>query len=166
MKLPTFAAIVSKPAGESPVSSISDEIRTLLFTYAERMDAGDFEGVGALFSEAAYRSENGAAFRGARELCDVLSAVVILYAGSPRTKHVTTNVIVETGATAKEATARSYFSVLQSLEDFPLQTVVAGRYADRFERKNGVWRFADRLVTMELFGDLSHHLRFAPASGG
>jgi hypothetical protein len=128
------------------------------------MDAGDFEGVGELFREATYRSEDGAVFRGARELSEVLSAVVILYAGVPRTKHVTTNVIVEGAAGGSQATARSYFSVLQSLEDFPLQTVVAGRYTDRFECVAGVWRFADRLVTMELFGDLSRHLRFVPNS--
>lgn len=148
------------------MSQVSDEIRNLLFTYAERMDAGDLSGVGELFAEATYRSEDGTVLRGARELREVLSAVVILYAGVPRTKHVTTNVIIEVAAGGAEATARSYFTVFQSLEDFPLQTIVAGRYTDRFERVDGAWRFADRLVAMELLGDLSRHLRFVPNSNG
>ena len=143
------------------MSRNNDEIRNLLFTYAARMDAGDFSGVADLFTDATYRG-GGATFRGAGPLREVLAATVVLYDGVPRTKHLTTNVIVDVDASEETAQARSYFTVLQALEDFPLQTIVAGRYEDRLVRSNGTWRFDDRLVLMELFGDLSHHLRIDP----
>ena len=148
------------PCREAPVVSHSkDEIRALIFTYADKIDLGDFDAVGRLFSGATYRSSDGASFRGADAVADVLRSVVILYDGVPRTKHVTTNVVVDVEEDAGRAASRSYFTVFQSLPDFPLQPVVAGRYADRFVREAGRWRFEDRLVTMDLFGDLSQHLR-------
>jgi hypothetical protein len=41
--------------------------------------------------------------------------------GTPRTKHVTTNIAVEVDEEAGTALARSYFTVLQALPDLPLQ---------------------------------------------
>ena len=143
------------------MSRNNDEIRNLLFTYAARMDAGEFSGVADLFADATYRG-GGAAFRGAGQLREVLEATVVLYDGVPRTKHLTTNVIVDVDGAGETAQVGSYFTVLQALDDFPLQTIVAGRYEDRFVRRDGIWRFDDRLVVMELFGDLSRHLRVDP----
>jgi 3-phenylpropionate/cinnamic acid dioxygenase small subunit len=84
--------------------------------------------------------------------------MVQLHGSSPATKHVTTNVIVEIDDDGRRATARSYFTVLQALVDLPLQVIVAGRYHDRFVRDEGRWRFAERIVWMDLTGDLSRHL--------
>lgn len=131
-------------------------IEALLYAYAERLDAGDFEGVADLFAAATYRSTDGGVFTGRDELLDVLRAMVVLYDGRPATQHVTTNVVVEFDGDS--ADSRACFTVLQALPDFPLQTVVAGRYRDRFVREVGVWRFDDRLVSMDLRGDLSRHL--------
>jgi hypothetical protein len=36
---------------------------------------------------------------------------------------------------------------------------VSGRYHDRFERRHGQWRFAERRVRVDLAGDVSRHLR-------
>jgi hypothetical protein len=79
--------------------------------------------------------------------------------GTPRTKHVTTNVHLEVDEESGTAQARSYVTVLQSLPDLPLQTILAGRYRDRFERLGGRWRFVERRFTADLVGDLSKHLR-------
>jgi 3-phenylpropionate/cinnamic acid dioxygenase small subunit len=79
--------------------------------------------------------------------------------GTPRTKHVTTNVIVEIDEAAGTATARSYFTVFQQTAAVPLQAIVAGRYHDRFARAAGGWRFTERLIYMDLVGDLHDHLR-------
>ncbi len=40
--------------------SDTDRIRNLLGTYCERIDAGDFDGVGALFGAGALADEHGA----------------------------------------------------------------------------------------------------------
>jgi ketosteroid isomerase-like protein len=132
-------------------------ITALVMGYAERIDAGDLAGVAAYFADATYRSAQGGDYRGAAAVREVLQRLVILYDGVPRTRHVTTNLVIELAGDA--ATARSYFTVLQAAPGAPLQPIVAGRYHDCFVRADGVWRFADRLIFMDLIGDLSRHLR-------
>lgn len=138
-----------------------DEITQLLYIYAERIDAGDLEGVARLFEHATYRSQAGTEYRGADAVLAVLQRMVILYDGLPRTKHVTTNAIVEVNEVGSAAAARSYYTVFQATEGFPLQAIIAGRYHDRFERVDGMWRFADRFIYVDLLGDLSRHLRMS-----
>jgi 3-phenylpropionate/cinnamic acid dioxygenase small subunit len=133
-----------------------DAIAALIYTYAERVDAGDLDGMAALFAHATYRSQV-AEYASAVELAAVMKRRIRLYDGIPRTKHVTTNLMIDVAGDA--ATARSYFTVLQATPALPLQVIVAGRYHDRFARADGAWRFADRLVLIDLAGDLSHHLR-------
>ncbi len=145
------------------------EIEHLLYAYAERIDAGDFAGVGALFADGEIRAaERGPSFRGAEAVRELYAATVRLYAdGTPRTKHVTTNVIVHVDEAAGTATARSYFTVLQQLEDSPLQVIVAGRYHDAFRCVVGAWRFEVRRMFVDLHGDLSRHLLIElPRSAG
>jgi hypothetical protein len=79
--------------------------------------------------------------------------------GTPRTKHVTTNVAIEVDEEAGTAVSRAYFTVLQALPGMALQPIVSGRYRDRFERYDGQWRFAERRVRVDLADDVSHHLR-------
>ncbi|HUH71440.1 MAG TPA: hypothetical protein VLZ05_22695 [Mycobacterium sp.] len=44
-------------------------------------------------------------------------------------------------------------------DEFALQTLVTGRYHDRFERVDGRWRFSFRDLTLiDKVGDVSHHL--------
>ena len=61
----------------------------------------------------------------------------------------------------RTATSRSYFTVFQQVGDFPLQPVASGRYRDRFERRDGAWRFTSREVSTDLVGDVSHHVKVA-----
>ncbi len=79
--------------------------------------------------------------------------------GTPRTRHVTTNIVIEADEEAGTAVSRAYFTVLQALPGLALQPIVSGRYRDRFERCDGRWRFADRHVLVDLVGDVSRHLR-------
>lgn len=132
-------------------------ITALIMGYAERLDAGDLAAVAAYFAEATYRSAEGGAYRGAAAVRAILERLVILYDGVPRTQHVTTNLVIELAGDT--AAARSCFTVLQGAPGAPLQPIVAGRYRDQFVRGDGGWRFADRLIFMDLVGDLSRHLR-------
>jgi ketosteroid isomerase-like protein len=145
-------------AHDAGVQSDVEAISTLIMTYAERIDAGDLDGVAALFAHATWRVPVRAEpFSGSAAVRRVYDAV-ILYDGRPCTRHVVTNLVVELHG-ADRAVARSYFTVFQALPDFPLQPIIAGRYHDAFERVNGAWRFADRLILSDLIGDVSRHLR-------
>ena len=134
-------------------------IESLIARYAELVDDGDFAGVGALLAEATFTGGAGSV-SGGNAIERMLRNDVILYEdGTPRTKHVTTNIAVELDEDAGTAVARSYFTVLQALPDLPLQPIAGGRYHDRFERRDGQWRFVERRVRTDLVGDVSRHLR-------
>ena len=64
------------------------------------------------------------------------------------------------------ATAKSYYVVFQATDALPFQAIVGGRYEDRFERVDGEWRFADRVVIVDQIGDMKEHLSFDLSKGG
>ena len=136
-----------------------EAIRALIHEYAERIDAGDLDGLAELFADATWGSPGrGKPLRGTEQVRHAYDGV-ILYDGIPGTKHVISNVTIELDRGGPSAIARSYFTVLQARPDFPLQAIIAGRYHDRFERVDGRWRFADRQIIPDLIGDLSRHMR-------
>lgn len=141
-------------------------ITDLVYEYADRLDRGDFEGVAELFRHAEITAEGGTgSFRGYDGVLRMYTSSTRRYEdGTPRTKHVTTNVVVEfTDDTdsGPDASARSYFTVLQAVPgSLTLQPVIAGRYRDTFERVDGRWRFRTRHIVVDLVGDLSQHLLF------
>lgn len=143
--------------------SSSRAIENLIATYAELVDDGDFAGVGNLLAHATFTGSTGSV-SGRDAIENMLRDNVIIYDdGTPRTKHVTTNVAIELDEAAGTAVSRSYFTVLQALPELVLQPIVSGRYQDRFERRDGQWRFVERRVRTDLLGDVSRHLRSADA---
>jgi 3-phenylpropionate/cinnamic acid dioxygenase small subunit len=136
-------------------------IKNLIATYAELVDDGDFAGVAAMLADATFTG--GAGPVSGREAIETMlrDNVIVYEDGTPRTKHVTTNIAIELDEPAGTAVSRSYFTVLQALPDLALQPIVVGRYHDRFERRDGQWRFVQRRVQTDLVGDVSHHLRNA-----
>ncbi len=133
-------------------------VRGLVHAYCERLDAGDFDGVAALFARGAFRSPAGTELVGAAAVRRMYDAVIRYDDGTPRTKHVLGTVTVSVDAAAGTATARSHFTVYQQTATLPLQAVLAGRYHDRFVRADGAWWFEERMVRPDLEGDLSQHM--------
>ena len=135
-------------------------ITNLLYRYAELMDAGDLEAVAALFARARIKTGGGEMVEGAAPMLALWQAHVRLYpCGTPRTKHVITNPIVEVDEQAGTATCRSYYTVFQATPDLPLQAICAGRYHDAFVRTEGKWHFSGRDYSLlDLVGDLNQHL--------
>lgn len=81
--------------------------------------------------------------------------------GTPKTRHVTSNVFIDVDEAAGTAVGRAYFTVFQALPYFPLQPVAVGRYRDRFGCRAGTWRFVSREVITDFSGDVSHHVKNA-----
>jgi hypothetical protein len=137
-----------------------DEIRNLLGAYCERIDAGDFDGVGALFADGVLADEHGTELaRGADGVAAFYRAGTRLHDdGTPRTKHLVANSILELDGDA--ARVRSSYLVLQATGTVPLQPIVTGRYHDSFARGDGGWHFTERRFFVDLLGDLSDHLTF------
>jgi hypothetical protein len=141
-----------------------DRIRNLLGRYCDLMDAGDWPGIGALFARGRLVTDDGT------ELAEGASAVAEFYArgtqlhdGSPRTKHLVVNTVLDEPAAGGTVEARSSYLVLQAVEGMTLQPIITGRYVDRFapDGDGRDWHFVERAFAVDLVGDLSRHLRYA-----
>jgi 3-phenylpropionate/cinnamic acid dioxygenase small subunit len=147
------------------MSDAHEAIRNLLGTYCELMDAGDFEGLAGLFAKGRLSDDKGNVFcEGSEAMARMWRGQTIVYDGSPRTRHVTANPIIEVDETAGTATVRSSYVVFQGLtgygsEKLPLTPIITGRYHDQFRRDEaGSWHWDERSYAVDHLGDLSHHL--------
>lgn len=141
------------------------EIENLIYTYAERIDAGDLDGVAELFAHGRIRGmEDGppeTVFTGTVGVRAMYEMATRLYDdGTPKTKHLTSNVQIHVDDDADTARATAYYCVTQATPELPLQIIVTGHYRDTFHRIDGTWWFDSRTMYVDQVGDTSHHLKF------
>jgi 3-phenylpropionate/cinnamic acid dioxygenase small subunit len=154
----TYAVAVADDSGSAR------QIENLIYTYAERIDAGDLDGVADLFAHGRIHGrENGppeTVFEGRDAVRALYEWSTRIYAdtGTPKTKHLTTNARIEVDEEAGTASARSSYAVTQATDALPLQLIVTGHYQDTFHRLDGTWWFDTRVMFIDQTGDLSHHL--------
>jgi len=140
-------------------------ITTLMYRYAECIDAADFAGLAALFAHGRIRASSGPAGSGwsGQEVHDFYAGTNKVHDdGTLRTRHVNANPITDIDEAAGVATVRSTYVVFQATAKLPFQPIVGGRYEDRFERVDGAWRWAERLIHVDQVGDVSEHLNLDP----
>jgi len=138
-------------------------IQNLIHRYADLLDRGKVDEVGALFDHADVympgEVEPGSK-AGQNRMAEIFRQWTRFYPeadGRPRTRHVTTNLIIEPDG-PNRAKTQSYVIVFQSTPTFTIQPIIGGTYNDKFEKLNGEWRFTERREEMNLYGDLSNHL--------
>jgi 3-phenylpropionate/cinnamic acid dioxygenase small subunit len=150
---------VNEP-GAIPSSHVT--IANLLYRYAELIDAGDFTGVGELLAHAVITTDGSDAETvGADAIVRMYERSTRRYDdGTPRSKHLITNPIIEVDEARGTATCRSNYTVLQQTDVLALQPIITGRYRDEFTRVGHEWRFTRRHMGIDLVGDLSQHLLF------
>ncbi len=136
-----------------------DEILHLMNRYGFTIDTGDLEGFASLFEHGEWTVEGAKPIIGKQDLLDMLSNVRIYEDGTPRTKHITANIDLKIDEDKGTAKSECYVAVLQQTADFPLQPIFSGHYFDDFERVDGSWRFAKRVIRHALIGDMSAHLK-------
>lgn len=131
--------------------SDESEITTLVHSYARLLDGGDTEAVVALFEHSTLRSEpNGSLLRGVDEIRPIYQRLNA--DGAPRTKHLLTNLTVDVGEGATAAESHCYWTVLREGRSGGIDVMLSGQYVDRFEKVDGKWHFADRLIRVDLGG--------------
>lgn len=138
-------------------------IAELIYRYAELIDEGDFAGLGTLLAGAVVTFEgNDREYRGADPIRRLYEGSTRRYPdGTPKTKHVMTNVIVSEGEAEGTAASRSYYTVFQAVPgELALQPIIAGRYRHRFECTDGAWHITGFHVIVDLLGELGAHLLF------
>lgn len=143
-------------------------ITELLYRYAELIDDGDFDGVGALLSRATFGGTGPQGVSGAENIAKLFAKTTRRYpehGNTPRTRHLVLNPIVLLSP-ERTAISRSTFCVVQNTETVPLQPIVVGRYFDAFSCDPEVgpagWYFTERKVEVQMIGDVSAHLMVDP----
>ncbi len=135
-------------------------IQNLLHRYCDCMDRGNLDGVGEIFAHAIVHlpAVDTPFDKDPVGLANNYKKYVRIYEdGTPRTRHVSTNLIIDPDG-PNRAKAQSYVMVFQATDELPLQPLVAARYQDTFEKVDGTWRFAERIMETDLYGNLSAHM--------
>ena len=144
-----------------PHDAAAIAIANELYRYAELIDAGRFTELGELMEHCtfSYGTRGDPGPSGAAAIAASYRDMVVTYDdGTPRTRHLTTNPIIDVDGDA--ATVRSTYTVMQQAPGSAMQTIISGRYHDTMKRIDGRWRFTERRFLVDLVGDLSRHLRF------
>lgn len=140
-----------------PSYASEKEIWRTLCTYCEALDAGDLDGVARLWKHGTWP------FAGREPGSEVvrrwLDDHVILYDGQTHTMHQLTNVVIDVDEEAGSATFRTYASIWQALEGFPLQPIIYAHFNGTFERLDGRWWWKTLELVPGLVGDTSRHVR-------
>jgi ketosteroid isomerase-like protein len=129
--------------------SVSSEraIENLISSYAFLNDDADISGIGELFAEAVCTLDETTA-RGREEVETLARNIIdVREDGRSTTTHEITNIMIEVDEVAGTAVGHAYWTLYQTVSGTPRQPVLSGRYLDRFERRDGQWRFAERNAT-------------------
>ena len=136
-----------------------NELISLINKYSFTLDTGDLHGFVRLFEHAHWSVEGSPKHYGSKELFEnVISKLIIYEDGTPRTRHMTTNIDLNIDEDAGKAFGERYLMVVQETPEFPLQMILSGHYFDQFIRVDGVWRFYSCLIKNALRGDMSKHM--------
>jgi len=150
------------------------QIEKEIYAYTYALDGGDLDALGALFEHAVMRVEGtDAVYDGAEAVKQTNIDFNLFYDAegnsgpyrpdtTPRTRHVTTNVIIDIAEDGSSATARSSVVVFQFAPGAPLRPILAAGYRDRFEPIEGRWRWTERVHLLTHIEDVSLHLRQTP----
>jgi SnoaL-like domain len=146
---------MSKVVSHAEMADIERTCERLVYAYSRALDLGDLSGAADFFAE------NGSL---ARPMTpdqiihgrEAIRASLLTRPANLRTKHLVTNTMiqVESHDTAAGISYLTMIATVPGAEDKPplLSTgpVYFGEFKDRFVRENGVWRFQERLGSIQM----------------
>jgi len=139
------------------------QIENLIYQYADSIDRGELEQVAELFRDGSIVSrKHNSRQTGYDAVLTMYQRSCRIYpdCGTPKTKHLTTNVRISMDPGSSTATANSYYTVIQATDQLALQPIISGRYHDTFRKVNSLWQFYEREMMVDLVGDCSAHLLY------
>lgn len=137
------------------------EIQNLVHTYPLLLDSGRLDELGQLFRYATVyiQGVDEPIVENPARVTAMFRDFLRLYDGKPRTRHQMANLIIKPDG-ENMARASCSVTVFQQTPDLPLQPIITGDYQDRFEKVGDSWRFVERRIANDLFGNLSAHGRY------
>lgn len=124
-----------------------EAIRDCIYRYCRGVDRADEAALRRSYWPDAHDSHG--AYSGPAE--GFIQAALGIFKTNPRNVHQVSNILIEF-KDARTAIVESYFNALQRGPDGQgsvRQFLLAGRYCDRFEKREGEWRVADRTVAYD-----------------
>lgn len=124
-----------------------EAIRDCIFRYCRGIDRADEAALRSSYWEDAHDSHG--AYNGPAE--GFIKFALEVFRTGPRNVHQVSNILIAFGDPGIAA-VESYFNALQRGPDATgavRQFLLAGRYCDRFEKRNGEWRVASRTVVYD-----------------
>ena len=104
-----------------------EQITAMMYDYCELFDTADFGSFAAQFEYGQWHRQPRRTRYPPLDRSEHLA-----YDGLPRTKHVTTNVVVDVDEQHDAATGHAYVTILQALPGLPLQPVFSAVPGSRF----------------------------------
>lgn len=141
--------------------SAENEITRLLFAYCTGIDTGRLDDTAQLFAEGTWYLNPDSPLTGTEAVARFLHDSVILYGGTPGTRHVVTNIHIDLADDRATARAQSYVIVHQAVPGSGPEIIFQGAYHDTFARSGSEWHFAERRILTDGTGDMSRHLKGA-----
>lgn len=123
-----------------------EAIRDCLFLYCRGIDRLDEKALRAAYWPDA--TDNHGAYKGTASGFIDMALVKLQQAG--RMVHQISNILIDLHGNV--AAVESYFAAYQEEKDAngqAFETMLCGRYVDRFEKRNGEWRVAARTVVYD-----------------
>lgn len=139
------------------------EIPNLLYRHAEAFDAGRLDDAAAAFDHGRLVA-SGQVVQGREAIVAFWRRWVRLYDdGTPRTRHLIHNPIIELAPDGASARCRSVWTLLQQVQPGePPRLLASGRYEDELVVVDGAWQFKQRRYAgIDMAGDLESHLLLA-----
>ena len=133
--------------------SAQKKITDLMNLYCTAIDSGDLKTFGRLFANATWVAE------GRVPGPESMSNMILYEDGTPRTKHVITNLTLDIDEAAGSAIGHCYVTVYQQTTEFPLQAIFVGEYYDTFSLSAQGWGFTRREIRHSLIGNMRAHLK-------
>lgn len=144
-------------------------IEDIMLRYAEGIDTGNIETVGQVFAKGALVMPDGSSLDGAEAVFEHFSNLIIFYDAdgnvvpyargqcTPRTRHLTSNIIYEFNDAVNQADVRSYITCYQTIGD-KNEIIFGGRYIDTFALDPQGWHLVSRSILGDNLTDMRHHL--------
>lgn len=133
--------------------------QNLIVRYAELIDDGDFDGLGALFARGSVSfAPSGLSLHGAAEVASFYQDTVNLDPanGTPGTVHTVSN--IHFAALERQIHARSRYQVTLLSDSAAPKLIAMGRYFDHFTVEGSDVYFQQRKIMSQYLGDVSDHL--------
>lgn len=125
-----------------------EAIRDCLARYCRGIDRSDAEGIRSAYWPGALEHYSGTS----RTIEDFIEWALPQLAGMEQAVHLIGNVLIR--IENDRAKVETYFwSVAVVPGENPHQTMIVGRYLDRFEKRADEWRIAERTVAHDWFED-------------